>query len=100
KKIVDVACWPCRRRKGKCSGERPACASCLRRAVECAYEYDEGLTRVGSLKMKLHKSTTKTENLEYLFDQLRTRSDQESALLLAFLRLGCDVDKIVAQLKS
>lgn len=28
--------------------------------------------------MKLHKSTTKTENLEYLFDQLRTRSDQES----------------------
>lgn len=50
--------------------------------------------------MKLHKSTTKTENLEYLFDQLRTRSDQESALLLAFLRLGCDVDKIVAQLKS
>ncbi|KAF7188849.1 Nitrogen assimilation transcription factor nit-4 [Pseudocercospora fuligena] len=100
KKIVDVACWPCRKRKGKCSGDRPVCASCIRRGVECSYEYDEGLTRVGSLRLKLHQSTSRAENLEYLYEQLRTRSDDEAALLLAIVRLGADIDKMVMQLKS
>ncbi|KXS95851.1 hypothetical protein AC578_7882 [Pseudocercospora eumusae] len=100
RKIVDVACWPCRKRKAKCSGGRPVCTSCTRRGVECSYEYDEGLTRVGSLRLKLHQSTSRAENLEYLYEQLRTRSDDEAALLLAIVRLGADIDKMVVQLKS
>ncbi|KAI5361967.1 Putative zn(2)-C6 fungal-type DNA-binding domain-containing protein [Septoria linicola] len=100
KKTVDVACWPCRKRKAKCTAERPACAPCTRRGVDCSYEYEEGLTRVGSLKMRLSESTAKTESLEYLFEQLRVRSDEESSMLLAVIRLGADLDKVVVQLRS
>ncbi|SMQ49143.1 unnamed protein product [Zymoseptoria tritici ST99CH_1A5] len=100
KKIIDVACWPCRKRKGKCGGQRPSCASCTKRGLECSYEFDEGRSRVASLKVKLGEFTTRTENLEFLFEQLRSRSDEESALLLALIRLKADVDKVVAQLKK
>ncbi|EME45371.1 hypothetical protein DOTSEDRAFT_71185 [Dothistroma septosporum NZE10] len=100
RKVTDVACWPCRKRKGKCTGERPICQSCVRRGYECAYEYDEGLTRVGSLRMRLTEASTRAENLEYLFDHMRTRSDNEAAMLLAIIRLGADLDAIVTRLKS
>ncbi|KAF2165368.1 hypothetical protein M409DRAFT_24218 [Zasmidium cellare ATCC 36951] len=100
RKIIDVACWPCRRRKAKCSGERPACAACVRRDVDCSYEHEEGMTRQGSLKLKLDTVTSRAENLEYLFEQLRSRSDNEAALLLAVIRLGADVDQLVERLKA
>ncbi|CAK4032408.1 hypothetical protein AC578_7882 [Lecanosticta acicola] len=100
KKIIEVACWPCRRRKGKCTGERPACSSCLRRAVECSYEYEEGVTRLGSLRMNLQKATSRAESLQFLFEQLRTRSDNEAACLLAVIRMGADIDIICQKLKS
>jgi hypothetical protein len=50
--------------------------------------------------VKLGEFTTRTENLEFLFEQLRSRSDEESALLLALIRLKADPDKVVGQLKS
>ncbi|KAM3416127.1 hypothetical protein BST61_g7736 [Cercospora zeina] len=100
KRAVEVACWPCRKRKAKCSGERPSCGPCTQRGVECAYEYEEGLTKVGWLKMKLDEATAKTNSLEFLFEQLRTRSDEESSMILAIIRLGADLEKVVSQLKE
>lgn len=84
----------------QCGGERPCCSSCLRRGVDCTYEFDEGRSRVASLKAKLDEYTTRTENLEFLFEQLQSRTDDESALLLALIRLKADVDKLVARLKD
>lgn len=55
---------------------------------------------MASLKAKLDEYTTRTENLEFLFEQLQSRTDEESSLLLALIRLRADVDKIVAQLKE
>lgn len=40
------------------------------------------------------------KNLEFFFQQLQSRSDDESSLLLALMRLGADVDKITSQLKA
>lgn len=68
--------------------------------MECSYEYEEGLTRVGSLRMKLDRATTRAEDLQYLFDQLRSRSDPDAACLLAVIRIGVDVDLIVDRLKT
>jgi len=99
KKIVEVACWACRKRTGKCTGERPTCASCVRRDLDCTYEYEEGLTRVGSLRLKLDQAIVQGQNLQLLFEQLRTRSDNEAACLLAIIRLGVNVDVIVEKLR-
>jgi hypothetical protein len=54
----NAACAPCRRRRIKCSGEKPACASCIRsfqflartqpdrerdeKGVQCIYEEEDG----------------------------------------------------------
>ena len=84
----------------QCTGERPTCQSCARRSFECSYEYDEGLTRVGSLRMRLTEASTRAENLEYLFEQMRTRPDNEAAMLLAIIRIGADLDAIVTRLKT
>lgn len=83
----------------QCTGERPACASCVRRGVECGYEYDEGLTKLGSLRLKLDQATTKADDLQFLYEQLRTRSDDEAACLLAIIRLGADIDILVEKLR-
>ncbi|KAF2206898.1 hypothetical protein CERZMDRAFT_102954 [Cercospora zeae-maydis SCOH1-5] len=100
KRAVEVACWPCRKRKAKCSGERPSCGPCTQRGVECAYEYEEGLTKLSWLKMKLDEATAKTDNLEFLLEEMRTRSDEESSMILAIIRLGADLEKVVSQLKE
>lgn len=58
------------------------------------------MTRQGSLRLKLDTATSRAENLEYLFAQLKSRSDNEAALLLAVIRLGADVDQLVDRLKA
>ncbi|PLB53075.1 hypothetical protein P170DRAFT_122974 [Aspergillus steynii IBT 23096] len=36
------ACEPCRRKKTKCPGEKPACSFCRRLNQRCTYSRDEG----------------------------------------------------------
>lgn len=57
------------------------------------------MTRQGSLRLKLDTATSRAENLEYLFAQLRSRPDNEAALLLAVIRLGADMDQLVDRLR-
>ncbi|KAL7944960.1 fungal-specific transcription factor domain-containing protein [Trichoderma barbatum] len=40
-KRIRLACLNCRRKKTRCSGERPACAFCIRLQQDC--QYDDGL---------------------------------------------------------
>ena len=34
---VSIACFQCRHKKAKCSGDLPSCQRCLRRHVQCQY---------------------------------------------------------------
>ncbi|KAF7516744.1 hypothetical protein PCG10_001949 [Penicillium crustosum] len=36
-KYASRACQECRRRRAKCDGEKPSCARCLQRGIECVY---------------------------------------------------------------
>eukprot|EP01130_Rhizamoeba_saxonica_P011697 TRINITY_DN486_c1_g1_i4.p1 TRINITY_DN486_c1_g1~~TRINITY_DN486_c1_g1_i4.p1 ORF type:complete len:133 (-),score=19.63 TRINITY_DN486_c1_g1_i4:108-506(-) len=36
-KYTPIACNLCRKRKTKCSGERPACSRCIERSTTCNY---------------------------------------------------------------
>jgi hypothetical protein len=85
---VKSACLHCRRRKTKCSGERPICRSCIHRDLECQWQTPEGLTRSEGLKRELQSVTTRTDNLEILVGGMRAGSDEEATTLLARLRLG------------
>lgn len=67
--------------------------------VPCSYEHEEGMTRQGSLRLKLDTATSRADNLEFLFAQLQERPDDEAALLLAAIRLGADMDQLVERLK-
>lgn len=84
----------------QCTGERPACSFCANRGAECSYEYEEGLTRLGSLRQSLEKVTARADNLEFLFGQLQSRSDNDAACLLAVIRMGADLDMICEKLRS
>ncbi|PPJ50985.1 hypothetical protein CBER1_06814 [Cercospora berteroae] len=44
-KMVQVACWTCRRRKTRCDGGRPECANCAEKREPCIYEAQEGESR-------------------------------------------------------
>ncbi|SMY28053.1 unnamed protein product [Zymoseptoria tritici ST99CH_1A5] len=96
---TSVACWSCRRRKTKCTGERPKCMTCISRSRECGYEYDEGVTKSIGLQQRVHELSAKVASRDFLFQQMRSRSDEDSALLLCLVRLGADIDKLVARLK-
>lgn len=50
--------------------------------------------------MRLTEASTRADNLEYLFEQMRTRPDNDAAMLLAIIRLGADLEAIVARLRS
>lgn len=52
------------------------------------------------MKAKIEDYATRIRDLEFLFQQLQTRSDEESSLLLALIRLKADIDKIVKQLRK
>ncbi|GIZ44871.1 hypothetical protein CKM354_000805700 [Cercospora kikuchii] len=44
-KMLQVACWTCRRRKTRCDGGRPECANCVEKGETCIYETQEGESR-------------------------------------------------------
>lgn len=50
--------------------------------------------------MNLQKATAKAEHLEFLFNQLRSRSDNEAACLLAVIRMGADLNVICEKLQN
>ncbi|KAK6903579.1 hypothetical protein I203_107084 [Kwoniella mangroviensis CBS 8507] len=48
-----MACKFCRRRKLRCSGERPACSSCVKYKQECEYQPPAKISKVQSLESRV-----------------------------------------------
>ncbi|KAG7100923.1 Filamentous growth regulator 27 like protein [Verticillium longisporum] len=47
---IKVACEACRKRKGKCTGERPSCRFCNERGYKCEYDSEPMQTRSQALR--------------------------------------------------
>jgi hypothetical protein len=97
---VKSACLHCRRRKAKCSGERPVCRPCVYRDLECQWQAPEGLTRSEGLKRELQSVTSRTDDLKMLIGGMRAGSDEEATTLLARLRLGDSLEELAHTAKT
>ncbi|KIW78255.1 hypothetical protein Z517_08089 [Fonsecaea pedrosoi CBS 271.37] len=75
---VNHACEPCRHRKTKCSGERPACKHCQDFKITCFYadgKRDRAKKQFGTL-------TEKVADYEKLLRELISRVDEDDARLI------------------
>ncbi|KAI1381121.1 hypothetical protein F4677DRAFT_460363 [Hypoxylon crocopeplum] len=90
-----AACEACRKRKSKCSAERPRCSVCVERQTPCEYTTLPTETHLRAQKRKLTDLEIKCQAFEDLFGILRSRPDEETAQILQRLRTGEDVQTIV-----
>ena len=63
-KPLQVACAQCRRRKARCDGGRPACASCHSKKEDCVYETQEGESRTAALRRENEALQNRVAHLE------------------------------------
>ena len=94
------ACIRCRKRKAKCSGDRPSCQSCSRRNEECTYNVAEGFTRAEHNTEKLRAALALNEDLNAFIDALRFNTNAVSTELFARLRCGEPVEDLLALVRA
>jgi hypothetical protein len=92
---VKSACFQCRKRKTKCTGQRPACQYCKDLNLDCLWEASEGLTRMEDMRQQLRSVTTNLHNLEAIVSKMRNGTDEEATMVLARLRLGAPIEEVV-----
>ncbi|RTE84556.1 hypothetical protein BHE90_000851 [Fusarium euwallaceae] len=97
---VPAACEACRKRKSRCSGDRPACRRCEEKNLECVYKTVSTETHSQALKRKYSQSQHKTSQYAELYGLLATLSDDEAQGVLRRIRSGADVDTILNQIRA
>ncbi|KAI9927103.1 hypothetical protein MW887_003486 [Aspergillus wentii] len=74
-KRARQACEPCRRKKTRCSGERPICSYCERLGQQCVYATgDSGEEEVGFARQIGYRMSKIEDKLEDLMDCIGRRS--------------------------
>ncbi|KAF4554907.1 Hypothetical protein D9617_3g019760 [Elsinoe fawcettii] len=81
--------------RGNINGERPTCAACQDRELECHYEADPDTTRAGTLKRSYAALEEETQSLRRLVDLLRNRPRAQIESVVRHLRGGEDIQSIV-----
>ncbi|EGP84231.1 uncharacterized protein MYCGRDRAFT_95996 [Zymoseptoria tritici IPO323] len=63
--------------RGTIGGQTQCCTGESR---ECGYEYDEGVTKSIGLQQRVHELSAKVASRDFLFQQMRSRSDEDSTI--------------------
>lgn len=92
---VKSACVECRKRKMKCSGQRPTCRLCRDRGLDCLWDIANGMTKTEDLRYKLQVAVTRLNDLTCLIDAMRGGDGKVPTMLLARLRLGASIKELV-----
>lgn len=100
KSYVLAACEACRRRKSKCSGERPICLVCSRRGSDCQYTTSVSETRGQALKRRYNQLNTADSPHRTLVELLTSTSDQQALAILRRLRAGDRPELVLGQLSA
>ncbi|KAM0304257.1 hypothetical protein ACHAPM_002334 [Fusarium culmorum] len=87
--VTKIACESCRKRRAKCSGERPKCKACIDRGLECHYQASDRDLHI--LKRSYDEIQEKANIYERLYHLLRNLPERESHDILRRLREGPDV---------
>ncbi|KAF2757070.1 hypothetical protein EJ05DRAFT_501611 [Pseudovirgaria hyperparasitica] len=98
-KITIVACVPCRRRKTKCDGRRPACSQCIARGGgPCLYDMDDNQRKLTFLRESLESVTEEKNVLESLIVTLQSAPEEQLSHTLRRLRSpGGDANAIARE---
>ncbi|XXG97942.1 hypothetical protein Hte_004258 [Hypoxylon texense] len=96
KNLTRNACSPCKVKKAKCDGNRPACGRCNKSGDACIYE----VNRRDILKFQLlnDNDIARLQSFELVFGALQSGTDQQGAELLAQIRLGESVNTLASTL--
>ncbi|KAG8626191.1 hypothetical protein KVT40_006592 [Elsinoe batatas] len=95
-----VACNACRRRKHKCSHDRPTCTACQDLGKVCIYDAEPGYSRHQALKQKQKSQQDQLAELHDLIGRLRRVEEDEGASILRSLRSGARPQDLLALLQS
>src|ERR1700712_5022670 len=99
-KITIVACVPCRRRKTKCDGRRPACSQCSSRDGQCQYDMNEEQRRLTYLRENVETLAEEKSALEAVLWNLKNSTEDESFEILRRIRGGTDPQSLVQQIQA
>ncbi|KAM0415639.1 hypothetical protein ACHAPT_013411 [Fusarium lateritium] len=94
RRAVHRACDPCRTRKERCDGRRPACGPCTRRETQCIYSAFGG-DELGALKSRNESLEVENNRWRELYSLLRRLPEAEARQALARIR---DADDPIAVL--
>lgn len=97
---VPAACASCRRRKIKCSAERPRCRQCSRLAVDCAYDTVGSETLGEARQRRLDELQARSSQYEELFHILQSRPDPDVAAIVGRIRQGARIDDVLRFVKE
>lgn len=87
---VSVACNNCRVKRLKCDGNRPICARCSRSDSHCVYEAEMNETYGLARKRKYEQIRGDLDDMNELYNYLRTKSHVEATEILRRVRLAVD----------
>ncbi|KAE9987274.1 hypothetical protein EG328_003408 [Venturia inaequalis] len=98
RRCVSTACIPCRKRKSKCDGTTPSCATCTAvYGTECTYDpdaYEAARRKTSSSGLKRDSSALTDSNIEYLLSRLRLLPEEEAQNLFWLIRTEPNNDTI------
>jgi hypothetical protein len=97
---VLSACTHCRRRKTKCSGQRPVCQFCKERGLTCEWNIPGGLTRTEDLRRRLEDAERYCQEAYLLIEALQSGSIETATMLLAKLRFGVSLSDLAEAIRS
>ncbi|KZL70462.1 N-terminal fungal transcription regulatory domain-containing protein, partial [Colletotrichum tofieldiae] len=97
---VLVACESCKKRKVKCSADRPKCSSCTTRGVECRYSADPSESRVASLKRRHDEMASRNDSLQRFFSAMRSMPEGQAQETLKRIRSGASAEDIVFEIEA
>ncbi|KAF5608111.1 uncharacterized protein FSUBG_4935 [Fusarium subglutinans] len=91
---VTTACETCRKRKTRCSGNRPRCKGCIRAGSDCSYA---PMDKDHELRQRYEHLQTEKVEYKRLVDLLRLRDHKEANAILDMLRQNTSVHEVLRQ---
>ncbi|CZR59534.1 uncharacterized protein PAC_09428 [Phialocephala subalpina] len=87
RRCISSACMPCRKRKSKCDGGKPACTACLDvYSSECHYDLDADHRRKGALKRDINHLSEKVSTIGSVLDAIRSGSEADADDIFQLIR--------------
>ncbi|OLN83101.1 Nitrogen assimilation transcription factor nit-4-like protein 11, partial [Colletotrichum chlorophyti] len=100
RRVVQVACEGCRKRKTKCSSERPRCSNCASKGLYCRFDADPSETWMASLRRKYEEATRQNNSFRDFFEAFLSVPEAESHELLRKIRTNMSVEDVLRQMEQ